>query len=495
MNDKKNVYYDGTCPMCNVFASKVNTSSKNQEFVLLDANKNNLPSNISKERVLKEIHVVSEDGQIYRNSDAIMKILETYPRWRFIARLGKLPVIRQLMWLSYKFIAANRHSIFGESSQIFWTKIVLILATLSGIVLSSRLWVGNRLFPTVPLVENLSMSQNIGVIVFAILLGSLFFALIFPRPKKFIFIFLIALAMLAIFDQMRWQPWVYQYFLMFFVISFYDFNYKKIIDKNTIYTLLCIFISSIYIWSGLQKTNLVFIYKIFPWIAEPLWGSMPPKLGLLFGMLVPAFEILIGIALLNKGFRKLGVIMAVSMSLFLLTVLGPLGHNWNSVVWPWDIAMALFAIILFWRKGPSFKDLLPIRKLLILKIIVLLVIFMPIMSFFNLFDSYLSWTLYSGNTNSAQIIISDSVKEKLREIELKHTFVIGPEKNRLDYFMWSFDELNVPTYPESRIYKGITKKLCHTYEENAYGISLIINGKPTLVNRGEREVYTCASLD
>jgi hypothetical protein len=66
---------------------------------------------------------------------------------------------------------------------------------------------------------------------------------------------------------------------------------------------------------------------------------MPPKLGLLFGMLVPAFEILIGIALLNKGFRKLGVIMAVSMSLFLLTVLGPLGHNWNSVVWPWDIAM------------------------------------------------------------------------------------------------------------------------------------------------------------
>ena len=49
--EKKIIYYDGNCPMCNVFANTVNKGDKNQ--ILVDANKENKTS-LSKESLLKE---------------------------------------------------------------------------------------------------------------------------------------------------------------------------------------------------------------------------------------------------------------------------------------------------------------------------------------------------------------------------------------------------------------------------------------------------------
>ena len=110
MNDSKDtVYYDGDCPMCSAVAENIKTSSKGDNFFLKDIKKETLPPHISMEAANKEIHVVSGEGKVYKNANGILRILERYPAWSFWVRVGRLPLLRNILPLGYKLISANRH--------------------------------------------------------------------------------------------------------------------------------------------------------------------------------------------------------------------------------------------------------------------------------------------------------------------------------------------------------------------------------------------------
>ena len=108
---KKTIYYDGSCQMCKSIIRKVDNSSQKEKFDPKDLTKDTLPQNISRSAAEKEIHVVDENGKIYKNAEAILKILEEYPKWKLIVAIGRLPIIKQLLPIGYRNIAANRHSI------------------------------------------------------------------------------------------------------------------------------------------------------------------------------------------------------------------------------------------------------------------------------------------------------------------------------------------------------------------------------------------------
>ena len=108
---RKTIYYDGSCRMCNSIIKKVNVSSQKEKFNPKDITKDPLPQNITKTAAMKEIHVVDEKGKIYKNAEGILEILEEYPKWRFLVKLGRLPIIKQLLPIGYKVIASHRHSI------------------------------------------------------------------------------------------------------------------------------------------------------------------------------------------------------------------------------------------------------------------------------------------------------------------------------------------------------------------------------------------------
>jgi hypothetical protein len=202
----------------------------------------------------------------------------------------------------------------------------------------------------------------------------------------------------------------------------------------------------------------------------------------------------IGIGLMTKKYRARAILGALGMLGFVLLTLGPLGHNWNNVVWPWNIAMALFVIILFWRTEDfSFGDALWMKNIPFQKFILVLFVIMPILSFFNLWDSYLSSALYSGNTNGAQIYISDSVRHKLPNAVQPYVIRTGANEHILDYYHWSFGELNVPTYPETRVYKGIVRDIC-AYADTTADVMLVVRGKPTIFNRDLPSTFTCSDL-
>ena len=134
-HQKKTIYYDGSCSMCTAIIGRINNSSQKGEFSSKDITKESLPQNLTKEQVEKEIHVVGSDWKVYKNAEAILKLIEECPQWKFLEKIGRLPIVKQLLPIGYKFVTINRHSMFGPSSKIFWLKIIVIGSLVAGLLL------------------------------------------------------------------------------------------------------------------------------------------------------------------------------------------------------------------------------------------------------------------------------------------------------------------------------------------------------------------------
>jgi hypothetical protein len=92
--------------------------------------------------------------------------------------------------------------------------------------------------------------------------------------------------------------------------------------------------------------------------------------------------------------------------------------------------------------------------------VVALIGVLPALSFVRLWDSYLSFALFSGDTTSAQIFISDAVRESLPAAVRTYVSPAEPGRNLLNNGRWAMEELRVPSYPEERIYRRLALYAC-----------------------------------
>src|ERR1051325_6759048 len=112
---KITAYYDGKCPMCTAGMNAVGRSSKNDQFDLRDMHcEPSLP--FPREAIEKEMHVVDGNGAVFKGADAILKIIEQYPRLRMLAATGRSAPVRPCLPVGYRFVAANRRFLFGALS-------------------------------------------------------------------------------------------------------------------------------------------------------------------------------------------------------------------------------------------------------------------------------------------------------------------------------------------------------------------------------------------
>ena len=105
------IYFDGTCAVCKGFVQRIQLSSKGDTFASVDASKGDLQTGITSEEAMYEVHMVDEAGVMHKGADAILKIVEQYPRWRVLAKVGRWPVIKQCVSLVYRIVAANGYRI------------------------------------------------------------------------------------------------------------------------------------------------------------------------------------------------------------------------------------------------------------------------------------------------------------------------------------------------------------------------------------------------
>src|SRR5262249_21312006 len=138
---------------------------------------------------------------------------------------GPLPVTWPSLPFAADLVAASRHVLSGAMSRLLWLKLTVVSAFCLGLAMSWRLWIGPREFPTAPVSDLLASSlYPVDVVLFAALFAAAGGIIVSAKPQKFIFAFLGSIAVFCLFDQTRWQPWVYQYGALLAALALFSWN-------------------------------------------------------------------------------------------------------------------------------------------------------------------------------------------------------------------------------------------------------------------------------
>lgn len=297
-------------------------------------------------------------------------------------------------------------------------------------------------------------------IALTVLLGT---AAVVARPRGVLLAVLIIALGLSALDQSRWQPWVYQYVFMLGALALYYWKREPGGTPAAALNTGRVIVASVYLWSGLHKLNRSFVTGTFSWFLEGIFTIPPGMSGYVpwLGAGAALLEVGIGVGLLMPRWRRAAIIAAIPMHLLILVSLGPLGHNLDRGVWPWNLAMIACNIVLFGNTA-----FLRPRQILSPKNgryhVAVLVLFsgLPAFSFVHLWDSYLSFTLFSADATRARIYVSDGVRRDLPADVRGYVRKDEQGRNLLEHGVWAMDEMNVPPYPETRIYRRLALFVC-----------------------------------
>ncbi len=333
--------------------------------------------------------------------------------------------------------------------------------------LSYKLWLSARFYPLTPVLPFLKpVPSPYDWILFGVALLALASCAFTPRAIP---VFAALAVALAVMDQSRLQPWFYQCFFLLLGVAFAAPNACRLI------------VAMIYFWSGIQNIN--------PGIVEPFLRHLPhaaEKLAHPLSLAAPLIAAALGLALLTRKFRAAGIAAALGMHGFIMIALGPAGRNDNDVIWPWNIAMAAFVVILFWKsdaEAGAYEGWFQIVAMLLFGIA-------PALSFFGAWDHDLASAMYANNRNRGIIYFSGKNLDKFPARIAGYARKETPEIDSIDIAEWSWTELNVPPYPEVRVFKNIARNLCGYAD-----LTLSIKGKVTLGSKGITTTsYTCAAL-
>jgi hypothetical protein len=368
--------------------------------------------------------------------------------------------------------------------RLFRVRATVITGLMAGLLLSPKLWVSSRFYPLTPIAGFLKpLPYPFDYAVYILLLILLGASALAPRPRWWIAASVLLLAALCAQDQSRLQPWCYQYAFMLMALA--------IPNPGASLNICRLIVAAIYFWSGAQKINPYFVSGIFTYLAHSLAARLPAFV-IEAGYAAPLIETTCAIGLLTRKFRTPAVAILIAMHAFILFSIGPLGHNFNTVVWPWNIAMIVFLLLLFRNSEAGSREILW-SSAAFHRVVFALFALAPALSFFNLWDSYLSASLYSGNRNQGAIHMAAAVADHLPD---QVTGDLGDEADgsiQLIINDWSFDELNVPAYPELRIFKSAARKLCQ-FAAQPSDVRLEVQGKAVLANHAAPVVLTCAAL-
>jgi hypothetical protein len=390
-------------------------------------------------------------------------------------------------------------AVADPGARLKWLRIVIGSGFIAGLLLSPKLWLSSRSYPLAPISDLLSpVPFPLDYVWFVALLALLCAVILGRRPRPYLVAFLLFMGFYTLWDQARWTPWVYQYTAILAVLSFLSpgsADKRREAVLNTCRAIL----AATYFWAGLQKINISFIRRGFPWLVRPLVGGLPDAFRgwpYPLGLGAALLEATIGVGLLVPASRPAAVLAAAGMHLFILLVIGPFGHRWDSLVWPWNVTMGVSAGLLFWKAGDTTLRATLCQRTFVAHYAVLLLFgIMPALNFLDAWDANFSAALYSANIKQAVVYVDEDAKDQLPAEAQGHLNRSGGGQLVLNLFRWSVDELNVEPYPEERAYKAVARRLCRLTREGA-GLTLVIYGRPGW--RDERRSvarYTCREVD
>lgn len=374
-----------------------------------------------------------------------------------------------------------------------------MVAFLVGIILSWPLWWGHEYFPALPF-AGIQIPKTIDRVLVLALMLALTGTCISARRIFPVVTIAISLPLLLA-DQMRWQPWVYLYLLLlvpYAVTSTDDVKYYY--DRWVL--------AGLYVWSGIQKMNVYFPDKTYKHIVNSLFHynfQSPDDPIRLLGYAPGIIESLLGLCLLFVPLRRIAAVGVIVMHVFILGYVGYLGQH-TLILIPWNVAMIVFVLLFFFSPQTTSKGLTTGRELTdfarelkvnwrfqwgVLLSIALVWVF-PILSLFNRWDHFLSFSLFSDNASDFYIVVrddqADRIPKDIRQYNIELPGITGGKI--IDVEWWARAEKKVPFYPEERVFRTLAGHFCEFGADPGSLVFLEIRktqGKP-LIN------FTCDSI-
>jgi len=353
------------------------------------------------------------------------------------------------------------------------------------------LWTSvNRAFPFVPFLTFWPREFDLFTFpVFILLLLGLLILLIRPDKNIGLWCFGFSLLFLLLQDLTRLQVWVYHLTWLLFLLFL-----KK--DQQDLWPRLAML--ALYFWSGFHKLNLYFLSDTFPWFLEK--AGIFSFLGeyQILGLLVALFELGIAFGLYWPKTRKWAAIIAIAFHVVVLFLLGPFGHNWNEVVWPWNLAMMILLYCFFIQeeKSGSLNPFPAIRGYYFYLLPFVFLLILPGFNAFRLWDEQLSFKMYAG-TNPEGIFYFDQRDQNcFSNAPIIHRSLspAGHHTGRFILDDFAFQELKVPPYASERRLQQVGQYFCNclTYPQHA-GLE-ILWVHPWDKDREKLMDYSCLEL-
>ena len=161
---------------------------------------------------------------------------------------------------------------------------------------------------------------------------------------------------LVLGDQLRFQPWVYQFLILGALLA--------ALPPRAALAFSRVWMASTFLHSGLSKADVSFAHEMGPLFVKTLarvvglgghpFLASPARLEAA-AMLMPAGEIVVALLLLIPRTQRLGYLGAVLMHAALLLILGPWGLGHSTIVLVWNaVLLTVEESILFWpRRSPG----------------------------------------------------------------------------------------------------------------------------------------------
>lgn len=307
--------------------------------------------------------------------------------------------------------------------------------------LSAQLWwpTTARLFPLTP-VSDLLVGWPLlvsGILSSALAISCVVYALGFGRRAHPAVALGLTTALCAL-DLNRLQVWVWMWWCLWAL----EVARRTAPSREGAFQVWVL--AAVYVWGGLNKLTPWFLVN-YDWFCETFSLTAPLSGNAVAGYAMALTELLMGLLLLWPRTRRAGVWLAWGMHAYILLVLGPLGRNWNMVVWPWNITMMVLLGYFYYQntKPASFSfSAVPLA-------VWVATWMLPAANIYGWWPESMSWKMYSNTHREATLIAPAGLPCP----NLTPVWEKKAEYNRLLIDDWSYEELHVPAFNSMRNYE------------------------------------------
>ncbi len=99
------MYYDGACPVCRTEIAAYQRADGGDDLHWIDVTRceaGELGPDLDRAAALARMHVRRADGTLVQGAAAFVEIWASLVRWRWVARLARIPGVLPLMELGYR---------------------------------------------------------------------------------------------------------------------------------------------------------------------------------------------------------------------------------------------------------------------------------------------------------------------------------------------------------------------------------------------------------